>query len=51
MHDTYMTGNKEKDDAQMISSPHVPVPLPPASEWLKAGPEYMVSSTYPALFR
>lgn len=39
-----MTGDRNKDDAQVLESPpHVPAPLPPASEWLKAGPEYMVS--------
>ncbi|KUJ22253.1 uncharacterized protein LY89DRAFT_704043 [Mollisia scopiformis] len=45
MHDTYMTGDRDKDNAQMLSPPHVSEPLPPASEWLKAGPEYMMPST------
>ncbi len=47
MSDTFMTGDKDKDDAQMLSPPHVPVALPPASDWLKAGPEYMVSPMSP----
>ncbi|KAE8441624.1 hypothetical protein EG329_004633 [Mollisiaceae sp. DMI_Dod_QoI] len=42
MSDTFMTGDKDKDDAQMLSPPHVPIPLPPASDWLKPGAEYIV---------
>ncbi|CZR50594.1 probable binuclear zinc cluster transcription factor that regulates the ratio between aurofusarin and rubrofusarin biosynthesis [Phialocephala subalpina] len=46
MSDTFMTGDRDKDDAQVLESPsHMPAPLPPASEWLKAGPEYMMPST------
>ena len=52
MSDTFMTGDRDKDDAQVLESPpHVPAPLPPASEWLKAGPEYMVGLKYPSSWK
>ncbi|KAG4432206.1 hypothetical protein IFR05_012305 [Cadophora sp. M221] len=45
MSDTYMTGDKNIDDGKAVSPPHIAVPLPPASEWLKAGPQYIIPTS------
>lgn len=45
MQDTYMTGDKNKDSKQAIPAPQIPMNLPPASEWLKAGPQYILPTS------
>ncbi|CZT47290.1 probable binuclear zinc cluster transcription factor that regulates the ratio between aurofusarin and rubrofusarin biosynthesis [Rhynchosporium secalis] len=44
MSDTYMTGDKSKDEGK-VSAPQIVVPLPPAAEWLKAGPQYILPTS------
>ncbi|KAL2064811.1 hypothetical protein VTL71DRAFT_3951 [Oculimacula yallundae] len=44
MSDTYMTGDKSIDEGK-VSSPQAFIPLPPASEWLRAGPQYILPTS------
>ncbi|KAH7364501.1 hypothetical protein BKA65DRAFT_139629 [Rhexocercosporidium sp. MPI-PUGE-AT-0058] len=43
--DTYMTGDKNIDEGKAVSPPQMSIPLPPASEWLKAGPQYILPTS------
>jgi hypothetical protein len=45
MSDTFMSGKKENDDGRAFSPPQPVAPLPPASEWLKPGPAYIMPSS------
>ncbi|KAK0118870.1 hypothetical protein ONS96_011950 [Cadophora gregata f. sp. sojae] len=45
MQDTYMTGDKNIDDNKTVAPPDIAIPLPPASEWLKAGPQYILPTS------
>jgi hypothetical protein len=45
MSDTFMTGHKEQDEGRTLSPPQSTAPLPPASEWLKPGPAYIMPSS------
>lgn len=45
MQDTYMTGDKSIDDGRAVAPPDIAIPLPPASEWLKAGPQYILPTS------
>ena len=40
-----MTGHKGEDEARAMSPPQPMAPLPPASEWLKPGPAYIMPSS------
>ncbi len=45
MSDSFRSGSKERSEGRGLLSPQPAVSIPPASEWLKPGPAYIMPSS------